>query len=106
LQAGCQRWNDDEFNLKTLNKPLKTKANINPASVKSGAVDFTEGYFRVGTWWGSYADVTFVAADLSLRRKRVKSITIRAMEGLTSHCQKNCQKLIVKGTVRHVTETA
>ena len=36
----------------------------------------------------------------------IEVLTTRAMEGLTSNCQKNCQKLIVKDPVRHVTETA
>jgi hypothetical protein len=57
LQGGCQRWNDDEFNLDSLNKPLKTKAKINPVSVAAGAGTFAGGYVWVGTQRGSYVDV-------------------------------------------------
>jgi hypothetical protein len=86
LQAGCQRWNDDEFNLETLNKPLKTKAKINPASVTSGAVNYTEGYVWVGTQRGSYVDV-------GLRKKASalpSPVSSCCFELLPHQCHRHC----------------
>jgi hypothetical protein len=42
----------------------------------------------------------------NVSKDAMEVLATRAMESLTSHCQKNCQKLIVKDTVRRVTETA
>jgi hypothetical protein len=64
LQAGCQRWNDAEFNPKKPKKPLETKVKIYPAFARLAADNFRKGYVQVGTKQGSYADVSFEAVPI------------------------------------------